>query len=117
MENGKAGGGLCYGYRVVRSLTGELLTTGERGIEPREAAIVERIFRDFVAGLSPKSIAKTLYQEGIARPFGGTWSPSTIYGNPKRGTGVLDNELYIGRLIRNRLRYVRIRIPANASRG
>jgi hypothetical protein len=72
-----------------------------------EAAIVERIFREYVAGIAPKAIAKRLNRDGIAGPFGGTWSPSTIHGNPKRGTGVLNNELYIGRLIWNRLRYVK----------
>ena len=34
-------------------------------------------------------------------------SPSTIYGNHQRGTGILNNELYIGRLVWNRLRYVK----------
>ena len=107
VESGKAGGGLCYGYRVVKSLAGGTLTTGEREIEPGEAAIVDRIFREYVAGIAPKAIAKRLNQDRIAGPFGGTWSPSTIHGNPKRGTGVLNNELYIGRLIWNRLRYVK----------
>jgi site-specific DNA recombinase len=107
VESGKAGGGLCYGHRVVKSLAGGTLTTGERAIEPGEAAIVERIFREYVAGIAPKAIAKRLNHDGIAGPFGGTWSPSTIHGNPKRGTGVLNNELYIGRLIWNRLRYVK----------
>jgi hypothetical protein len=54
VENGKAGGGLCYGYRVVRTLCGTTVTTGEREIEPAEAAVIERIFRDFAAGQSPK---------------------------------------------------------------
>ena len=39
-------------------------------------------------------------------PSGGTWGPSTIHGNRQRGTGILNNELYIGRLVWNRLRYV-----------
>ena len=107
IEDGKSAGGLCYGYRVVRALTGGNVTTGEREIEPTEAAIVERIFRDFVAGVSPKQIAKNLNRERIAGPFGGAWSPSTIYGNAKRGTGILNNELYVGRLVWNRLRYVK----------
>lgn len=107
VESGKAGGGLCYGYRVVKSLVGGTLTTGEREIEPGEAAIVDRIFREYVAGIAPKAIAKRLNHEGIAGPFGGTWSPSTIHGNSRRGTGILNNELYIGRLIWNRLRYVK----------
>jgi site-specific DNA recombinase len=107
VEGGKSAGGLCYGYRVVKTLSGGNVTTGEREIEPGEAQIVERIFREFAAGVAPKAIAKKLNQERIAGPFGGTWSPSTIHGNPKRGTGILNNELYIGRLVWNRLRYVK----------
>jgi DNA invertase Pin-like site-specific DNA recombinase len=95
VEDGKSAGGLCCGYRVVKTLNAGNLTTGEREIVPDEARVVERIFRDFVAGISPKQIAKNLNREGIAGPFGGPWSPSTIYGNSKRGTGILNNELYV----------------------
>ena len=83
IEDGKSAGGLCYGYRVVKTISGGSVTTGEREIEPTEAPIVERIFRDFVAGVSPKQIAKNLNREAIAGPFGGPWSPSTIYGNAR----------------------------------
>jgi hypothetical protein len=107
IEDGKFAGGLCYGYRVVKTITGGSVTTGEREIEPGEVPIVERIFRDFVAGVSPKQIAKNQNREGVPGPFGGAWSPSTIYGNAKRGTGILNNELYVGRLVWNRLRYVK----------
>ena len=93
IEDGKSAGGLCYGYRVVKTLSGGSVTTGQREIEQTEAAIVERIFRDFVAGVSPKQIAKNLNRERTPGPFGGAWSPSTIYGNAKRGTGILKNEL------------------------
>src|SRR4029434_2556195 len=65
------------------------------------------MFREFIAGVSPKQIAKNLNREGVPGPFGGPWSPSTIYGNAKRGTGILNNELYVGRLVWNRLRYVK----------
>jgi site-specific DNA recombinase len=107
VEDGKSAGGLCYGYRVVKALNAGTVTTGEREIDPEQAAVVERIFRDFVAGVSPKQIAKNLNRERVAGPFGGAWSPSTIYGNGKRGTGILNNELYVGRLVWNRLRYVK----------
>src|SRR5262245_25707540 len=107
IEDGKSAGGLCFGYGVMKTSGGGSVPTGEREIESTEAAIVERIFRDFVAGVSPKQIAKNLNREGIAGPFGGPWSPSTIYGNAKRGTGILNNDLYIGRLVWNRLRYVK----------
>ena len=103
IEDGKSAGGLCYGYRVVKTLSGGIVTTGEREIDPTQASIVERIFRDFIAGVSPKQIAKNLNREGIAGPFGGPWSPSTIYGNSKRGTGILNNESYIGLLVWNQI--------------
>ncbi|MEI6670214.1 MAG: recombinase family protein, partial [Acidobacteriota bacterium] len=107
IEAGKSGGGLCYGYRVVRSLNGDMLATGEREIEPAEAVIVMRIFREFVSGVSPKEIAKRLNREPVSGPCGGKWSPSTIHGHHARGTGILNNELYVGRLVWNRLRYVK----------
>ena len=107
IEDGKSAGGVCYGYRVVKALNAGVVTTGERGIDPAQAAIVGRIFRDFVAGVSPEAIVKALNREGIAGPFGGSWSPSTIHGNAKRGTGILNNELYVGRMVWNRLRYVK----------
>ncbi len=107
VEDGKSAGGLSYGYRVVKILSGGTVTTGERAVVSEEARVVERIFREFVAGVSPKQIAKNLNRERTAGPFGGAWSPSTIYGNGKRGTGILNNELYIGRLVWNRLRYVK----------
>jgi site-specific DNA recombinase len=58
-------------------------------------------------GTSPRAIALSLNQEGVAGPSGKDWGPSTINGNRQRGTGILNNELYIGRLVWNRLRYVK----------
>lgn len=43
----------------------------------------------------------------LTGPQGGRWGGSTINGNRERGTGILNNELYIGRQIWNRLRYVK----------
>ena len=105
VETGKSGGGRCYGYSVVRALDGQ--PRGEREIHPEEAAIVRRIFRAFTERVSPKAIAKTLNAERIPGPMGVAWSPSTIHGHAGRGTGILNNELYIGRLIWNRQRYVK----------
>jgi site-specific DNA recombinase len=108
VEAGKSGGGNSYGYDVARGVgpDGQPLT-GERRINAQEAAIVRRIFEDYAAGVSPRAIAKGLNAEGVPGPLGGTWGPSTIHGNRQRGTGILNNELYIGRLVWNRLRYVK----------
>ena len=108
IEEGKSGGGNSYGYRVVRSndANGEPVRGG-REIDETEARIVRRIFADYAAGKSPRQIAHELNAEGIAGPRNGEWGPSTIHGNLTRGTGILNNELYIGRLIWNRLRYLK----------
>jgi site-specific DNA recombinase len=88
VESGKAGGGLCYGYRVVKLLASGTLTTGERAIEPGEAAIVERIFREYVAGIAPKAIAKRLNQDRSPdRSAGpGVQAPSTATRNAVRAS-------------------------------
>ena len=107
VELGKSGGGLCYGYKVSRATNGGEGVTGDREIVPAEAEVIRRIFRDYAAGLSPKALAKRLNAERCPGPGGAPWNPSTIHGNPARGTGILNNELYIGRLVWNRLRYVK----------
>ena len=108
VEAGKSGGGNAYGYEVVkrRNDAGEPVR-GERTIKAAEAEIVNRIFREYAAGQSPKAIAHRLNKEGVPGPRGEGWGPSTIHGNRRRGTGMLNNELYIGRLVWNRLRYIK----------
>lgn len=108
IERRKSGGGPTYGHDVVRRVgEGGKITTGERAINEDEANIVRRIFGEYVAGRSPKQIAVQLNAEGVPFPSGEAWGPSTIYGNRGRGTGVLNNELYIGKIIWNRLRYIK----------
>jgi site-specific DNA recombinase len=105
---GKSGGGNCYGYDVVRgsSNTGEP-ERGDRCVNEKEAAIVSYVFNEYAAGKSPKAIAHALNQRKVPGPTGKAWGPSTINGNWRRGTGILNNELYIGRLVWNRLAYVK----------
>ena len=107
VELGKSGGGLCYGYKVARAGHQGEMTIGEREIVPPEAEVIRRIFRDYAAGVSPTALAKRLNGERCSGPNGKPWNPSTIHGNPARGTGILNNELYVGRLVWNRLRYVK----------
>ena len=108
VEDGKSGGGNSYGYDVVKQFAsnGEPIR-GDRTINETEADVVRRIFRDYAAGKSAKRIAVELNRDGIAAPSGGAWGFSTINGNPKRGNGILNNELYVGRLVWNRQRFVK----------
>ena len=105
VELGKSGGGLCYGYQVRRVISlGDPAATGDREIVQVQAEVIRRIFRDYAAGVSPKALTKRLNGERCSGPNGKPWNPSTIHGNPARGTGILNNELYVGRLVWNRLR-------------
>ena len=101
VEAGSSGEGLTFGYDVVASLE----RRGGRTINEAQAAVVRRIFADYRDGLSPKRVATALNHESIVGPWGGAWAATTINGNRNRGTGILNNELYIGRLVWNRLRY------------
>ncbi|WP_309143716.1 recombinase family protein [Bradyrhizobium sp. CCGUVB4N] len=108
VADGKSGGGLCFGYDVVKQFAanGEPIR-GDRTINEAEAAVVRRIFADYLAGKSSRTIAFELNREGVPGPQGAEWGPSTVHGNPKRGVGILNNELYVGRLVWNRLRYIK----------
>jgi DNA invertase Pin-like site-specific DNA recombinase len=115
VEKGKSGGGLCYGYRVAKKLdrNGDPIR-GEREIVESEAETVRRIFREFSSGKSPKAIAVDLNREGVPGPLGRAWGDTSIRGHVSRGTGILNNELYVGVLVWNRQRF--IKDPATGNR-
>ena len=80
---------------------------GQRKINEAEANIVRRIFSEYVSGKSPRKIAASLNSEQVPSPRGGQWNASTINGNLKRRNGILNNELYLGRIIYNRQMFVK----------
>ncbi len=75
---------------------------GQFTVDPEQAAMAQRIFRDYRQGGSMKSIARALNREGIPSPAGGEWhAPSVL--------SMFDNEIYIGRLIFNQREFYRNR--------
>lgn len=98
---GLSPGGIAYGYAPV---AGE---PGARAIVEDKAAIVRRIYAEYAAGRTPREIAARLNAEGVPSPSGGRWNASTINGSRSRGTGILHNPAYGGRLVWNRQRMVR----------
>ena len=108
VRQGKSGGGNAYGYDVVKKVdaAGEPVR-GERRINQAEASVIRRIFEDFATGHSPRAIARALNAEGILGPRGRSWRDTTIRGHHTRRTGILRNDLYIGRLVWNKQRYVK----------
>lgn len=106
----RAAAGIAYGYRKANRLDerGELIR-GLREIDEDQAEVVRRIFREYAAGVSPRAIAERLNAEGVpaAQPRSGGnsfWRASTLYGDRKRRNGILQNQLYIGKLVFNRTR-------------
>jgi len=89
-----------------------IIGIGERKINVEQAAIVRRIFTEAAAGRSGLKIAATLNREGIKGPRGKPWGASTITGNKRRGSGILHNEIYIGKLV-----YGRTTFPKDPSTG
>lgn len=106
VREGKSPGGLAYGYDIAPPKPGAQVA-GERKINSTEAAVVERIFRDYAAGKAPRQIAANLNAEGIPGPGGRLWGDTTIRGQIDRGTGILNNTLYIGQLTWNACSYVK----------
>ncbi len=100
VEKGLSGGGISYGYEVAGK--------GERKINEAQSLIIRRIFQEYAHdNKSPKAIAAQLNAENIPSPSGGNWSQSTINGNRQRGTGILNNDLYQGRLVWNRQKFIK----------
>ena len=110
-RQGKSAGGRAYGY-IPAALSG----TGRVEIDKDQATIVREIFERYSHGWSPRAIAAELNRRGVPSP-GSSWKrnvrrkagwlSSAIAGDPSRGMGILNNELYIGRQVWNRLRWIR----------
>jgi len=110
-RNGKPTGGRAYGYIAARDAA-----SGEREIHSEQAETVRRIFTWYADGKSPRWIAAKLNEEGVPSP-GSIWNRTStrlnakrtrgwvstaIHGDRERGTGILNNPLYIGQLRWNR---------------
>ena len=73
-----------YGYDYIKG-KGILIVNEE------EKLLVQRIYNDYLDGMSYAKIAKNLNKEKVPTKRGGRWSPSTI-------NSILTNPLYIGKV-------------------
>jgi site-specific DNA recombinase len=97
-------GGRTFGYDTVSLGEG----AGKKlVVNPSEAPIVKRIFELSASGHSLKAIARVLNTEHVPSPrpregrIGGEWCPTAI-------REMLKNELYIGNVVWNRSRFVKV---------
>ena len=109
VANGEHAGGLTYGYRSI--VTGHDAKGAPIGYrleqDPERARWVRWIHERYAAGASVRQVVLELNAQGVISPRGSSWAVSTLYGSPAKGTGILNNELYAGRYIWNRSRWVK----------
>jgi len=101
IREGKSAGGRAYGYRP------DPANRGAPQIVEEEAETVLRIFQEYHAGTSPKTICHALNGKGIAPPRGRLWAPSALIGSDDRGSGMLRNPIYKGVIVWNKVRMVK----------
>ena len=108
VRQGKSAGGRAYGYDVVRQFAADGQPIGGlRKINRQEGAVIRRAFKLFASGKSPRAISALFNKEKIPAPAGGLWAETTIRGHAKRHSGVLRNDIYRGKLIWNRQRFIK----------
>jgi len=89
-------GKVPFGYKLV--YTKDETPVRVRVIDPAAAAVVRRIFEEYLSGVGSTEICWRLNAEGIAGPRGGDWRPHTLLGDIQAGTGILRNPLYVGKV-------------------
>lgn len=109
VARGYHAGGISYGYRSsVAGVDAKGEPIGHRlAIDPERADVVRWIFARYAAGWSCQRIAADLNRRRVPSPRGSTWAVSAIYGSPRKGSGILNNELYTGRYVWNRSQWLR----------
>jgi DNA invertase Pin-like site-specific DNA recombinase len=91
---GASAGGLPYGYRVTE--------VGQRMIDEAQAVVVRRIYAEYLAGRTPRAIVSALNGDAVPSARGGQWYVTAVYGDVRRGIGILANPIYVGRQVWNR---------------
>ncbi|MGC4411185.1 MULTISPECIES: recombinase family protein [Rhizobium] len=106
VRKGKATTCLSYGYKLSqqRDANGDRIK-GLREIDPVKAEIVRGIFKDYVDGVSPAAIAQKLNELGIPGARTKYWRDTTIRGSVTDGTGILNNSLYVGKVVWNKQKF------------
>ncbi|NCT85457.1 MAG: recombinase family protein [Comamonadaceae bacterium] len=103
-ERGFHAGGRTYGYTSAVAEDGQ---SRRMVIDDAEAAVVRWVFEQFADGHSTRHIAHQLNAQGKPSARGGTWAVSALQGSSEKGLGMLNNELYIGRVIWNRRQWLK----------
>lgn len=102
VHRGYVAGGKSYGYDIIKSESGS-----QYQINAQQAETVRYIFEQYASGISAQRIAASLNNRGIASPRNNNWAVSAIYGSRNKGSGILNNQLYIGKYNWNRSQWIK----------
>src|SRR5262249_53783854 len=118
VRQGRIAGGACYGYKLERKSDGAGRRFTIAVVDETEAPIVERIYREYLAGRGLKQIAHELNDRAVPAPSAGrrgsgSWASSAV-------RTILLNPRYRGVYIHGRIKKVRqagaiIRMKADPS--
>lgn len=87
----------AYGYDCV------LHQPGKRVRNEAEAQVIIRIFTEYANGMTPRQIVAGLARDGVLSPSGRpVWSYQMIVGGQGAKRGLLHNQLYRGKYVKNR---------------
>ncbi|MET0116899.1 MAG: recombinase family protein [Sedimenticola sp.] len=104
---GQSAGGKSYGYDSVPVQKGSEIIGYQKVINQDEAEWVRFCFERYAAGVSVRQIADELNRKGVPSPRNSTWAHSALYGDMKRGLGMLNNAMYVGQYIWNRSKWIK----------
>jgi DNA invertase Pin-like site-specific DNA recombinase len=85
-QRGKHNGRAPYGYRHEGQGADSVL-----GVEPADAAVVQKLYADYVFGESLRAITQALNAAGTPSPRGARWQRSVV-------SRILANVVYVGKL-------------------
>ena len=118
VRQGRIAGGACYGYKLERTNDGSGRHYTIAVVDEQQAAIVRRIYNEYLANRGLKAIAHQLNHEGVPAPSAGrrgsgSWAPSAV-------RTILLNVRYRGLYIHGRIKKIRqggaiIRVKADPS--
>jgi site-specific DNA recombinase len=105
VRDGRIAGGSCFGFKLERKSDGSGRRFTTAVVDRDQAAIVQRIYGEYLAGRGLKQIAHRLNDEGVPPPAAGkrgsgSWAPSAV-------RTILRNARYRGVYIHGRIKKLR----------
>ncbi|WP_350308593.1 recombinase family protein [Ochrobactrum vermis] len=107
VEKGKAGAGIATTIVSSRSWTPTASRSGASGKSSRRRPTPSAASSRICIRQKFEGLARDLNRDGIPGLLGRAWGDTSIRGHVSRGTSIVNNELYAGVLVWNRMRFIK----------